>query len=267
MKTRAITGFFFVAVMLAAFFFGPYVFVGFFSLLALLSLFEFYGLIKTTGIYPQQILGLILGLIVCAAAASFWFDASFTRYFSALIIPISVSIFFAELYRKSEKPFNQIAYTFLGLIYTLLPFVFFMAMAFLQRNFNPHFSLGFILLLWTNDTCAYLTGRKLGKTKLFERHSPKKTWEGFIGGLVLTALIAFVISRYFKEVFWLHWIVIGLIISVFGTMSDLVESMLKRSINVKDSGSLLPGHGGLLDRFDGLLMAAPLVFIYLYLVL
>ncbi|MEX8546877.1 MAG: phosphatidate cytidylyltransferase [Mucilaginibacter sp.] len=267
MKTRAITGFFFVVVMLAAFFFGPYIFVGFFSLLALLSLFEFYGLIKTTGIFPQQILGFILGLMVCAATASFWFDTSFTRYFSAFIVPIGVSIFFAELYRKSEKPFHQIAYTFLGLIYTLLPFVFFMAMAFLQKNFNPHFSLGFILLLWTNDTCAYLTGRKLGKTKLFERHSPKKTWEGFIGGLLLTALVAFVISRYFKEVFWLHWIVIGLIISVFGTMSDLVESMLKRSINVKDSGSLLPGHGGLLDRFDGLLMAAPLVFIYLYLVL
>ena len=267
MKTRAITGFFFVVVMLAAFFFGPYVFVGFFSLLALLSLFEFYGLIKTTGIYPQQILGLMLGLVICTAAASFWLDASFTTYFSVSIIPIAVSVFFAQLYRKSEKPFHQIAYTFLGLIYTLLPFVFFMAMAFVQKNFNPHFSLGFILLLWTNDTCAYLTGRKLGKTQLFERHSPKKTWEGFIGGLILTAVIAFVISRYFQEVSSLHWIIIGIIISVFGTMSDLVESMLKRSINVKDSGNILPGHGGLLDRFDGLLMAAPLVFIYLYLVL
>ncbi len=267
MKTRAITGFFFVVVMLAAFFFGQYVFVGFFSLLALLSLFEFYGLIKTAGIYPQQFLGLILGLVICAAAASFWLDASFTKYFSAAIIPIAVSIFFAELYRKSGNSFHQIAYTFLGLIYTLLPFVFFMAMAFLQKNFNPHFSLNFILLLWTNDTCAYLVGRKLGKTKLFKRHSPKKTWEGFIGGLILTALVAFVISRYFKEVFWLHWIIIGFTISVFGTMSDLVESMLKRSINVKDSGGILPGHGGLLDRFDGLLMAAPLVFIYLYLVL
>jgi phosphatidate cytidylyltransferase len=267
MKTRAVTGFFFVVVMLAAFFFGPYVFVGFFSLLALLSLLEFYGLIKTTSIYPHQILGLMLGLVICAAAASFWFNTSFTRYFSAAIIPVGVSIFFAELYRKSEKPFHQIAYTLLGVIYTLLPFVFFMAMAFFNGSFNPHFSLGFILLLWTNDTCAYLTGRKLGKTKLFERHSPKKTWEGFIGGLILTALVAFLISRYFKEISSLHWIIIGIIISVFGTMSDLVESMLKRSINVKDSGSMLPGHGGLLDRFDGLLMAAPLVFIYLYLVL
>lgn len=265
MKTRAITGFFFVLVMLAAFFFGPYVFTGFFSLLALLSLLEFYGLVKTTGIYPQQLLGLILGLVICAAAASFWFDASFSRYFSASIIPLCVLIFYAELYRKTNKPFHQIAYTFLGLIYTLLPFVFFMAMAFLHRNFNVHLPLGFILLLWTNDTFAYLTGRKFGKNKLFERHSPKKTWEGFIGGIVAAVLVGFVISRYFREISAIHWIIVALIISVFGTMSDLVESMLKRSINVKDSGSILPGHGGLLDRFDGLFLAAPLVFIYLYL--
>lgn len=266
MKTRAITGFFFVLVMLAAFFLGQYVFLGVFSLLALLSLFEFYGLIKTTAVYPQQFLGLILGLAICATSVSFWLDASFTGYFLVSIVPIAVSIFFTELYRKSDKPFHQIAYTFLGSIYTLLPFVFFMAMAFLQKNFNFHLPLGFILLLWTNDTCAYLVGRKFGKTKLFERHSPKKTWEGFVGGIAATALVSVLIGRYFKEVSTLNWVIIALIISIFGTMSDLVESMLKRSINVKDSGSILPGHGGLLDRFDGLLMAAPLVFIYLYLV-
>jgi len=265
MKTRAITGFFFVVVMLAAFFCGAYVFLGFFSLLSLLCLFEFYGLIKTTGIYPQQLLGLLIGLIICACSASYWLNASFIGYFSMLIIPLGVAVFFAELYRKSEKPFHQIAYTFLGLFYTLMPFVFFMALGFFQGNFNFHLPLGFILLLWTNDTFAYLFGRKFGKTKLFERHSPKKTWEGFIGGIIATALIAFLISHYFQEISAIHWIIVALIISIFGTMSDLVESMLKRSINVKDSGIILPGHGGLLDRFDGLLLAAPLVFIYLYL--
>lgn len=265
MKTRAITGFIFVLVMLSAFFFGPYVFLGFFSLLALLSLFEFFGLIKTTNIYPQPIWGILLGSVICAAAASFWLNTSFTRYLSASIVPLGVIVFFAELYRKSEKPIHQIAYTFLGLIYTVLPFVFFMAMAFLSGNFNFHLPLGFILLLWTNDTFAYLTGRKFGKNKLFERHSPKKTWEGFIGGIVAAALVAFLISHYFHEISIVTWIIVALIISIFGTMSDLVESMLKRSINVKDSGSILPGHGGLLDRFDGLLLAAPLVFIYLYL--
>jgi len=265
MKTRAITGFFFVLVMLSAFFFGQYVFLGFFSLLTLLCLSEFYKLIKTANIHPQQFSGLIIGLVICAATASFWLHASFTTYFLALVIPLGVGVFFAELYRKTEKPFHQIAYTFLGLIYTLMPFVFFMSMAFLQGNFNFHLPLGFILLLWTNDTCAYLVGRKLGKNKLFERHSPKKTWEGFIGGIMATALAAGLISHYFPEIPSIHWIITALIISIFGTMSDLVESMLKRSINVKDSGSILPGHGGLLDRFDGLLLAVPLVFIYLYL--
>lgn len=265
MKTRAITGFFFVVVMLAAFFFGPYIFIAFFSLLSLLCLLEFFKLIKTDQILPQQIIGLLIGLFICIAAASFWFNASFTGYFLALLVPLNVSVFFSELYQKSEKPFQNIAFTFLGVIYAVLPFVFFMSMAFLSGNFSFHLPLGFILLLWTNDTGAYLTGRKLGKTKLFERHSPKKTWEGFIGGIILTALVALIISRYFQEISWLHWIISGLIISIFGTMSDLVESMLKRSINVKDSGSILPGHGGLLDRFDGLLLAAPLVFIYLYL--
>ncbi len=265
MKTRAITGFFFVLVMLAAFFFGPYVFLSFFSLLSLLCLFEFYGLIKTTGVYPQQILGLVLGLLICITATSFWLNASFTRYFSGLIVLFCVLIFFAELYQKSEKPFHQIAYTFLGLIYTLIPFVFFMAIGFLHHDFNFHLPLGFILLLWTNDTFAYLSGRQFGRNKLFEQHSPKKTWEGFIGGIIVAVIIAFIISQYFLQISIFHWIIVSLIISIFGTMSDLVESMLKRSINVKDSGNILPGHGGLLDRFDGLLLAAPLVFIYLYL--
>ncbi|RYE18344.1 MAG: phosphatidate cytidylyltransferase, partial [Sphingobacteriaceae bacterium] len=189
----------------------------------------------------------------------------FTKYFSGLIVSGSVFIFYAELYRKTDKPFPQIAFTFLGLIYTLLPFVFFMAMAFLQKTFDYHLPLGFILLLWTNDTFAYLFGKQFGRNKLFERHSPKKTWEGLFGGILAAIIVAFIISRYFTQISTFHWIVVSLIISIFGTMSDLVESMLKRSINIKDSGSILPGHGGFLDRFDGLLLAAPLVFIYLYL--
>lgn len=265
MKTRAVTGFFFVVVLVAAFFLGKYVFLGFFSLLGLLCLFEFYGLIKTIGIYPQQITGLIIGLMLCIGTALLWLDASFSVYFLALIIPMALLVFFVELYRKTEKPFTQIAYTFLGIFYCVMPFVFFMSMAFFQGNYNFHLPLGFILLLWTNDTCAYLIGRRFGKTKLFERHSPKKTWEGFIGGIAATVGVAFLISRYFQEAAWFNWVICGFIISIFGTMSDLVESMFKRSINVKDSGSILPGHGGLLDRFDGLLLAAPLVFIYLYL--
>src|ERR1035437_3005527 len=122
-------------------------------------------------------------------------------------------------------------------------------------------------MLWAHDTGAYLFGIKFGKTPLFERHSPKKTWEGLMGGMGISLLVSLILSYFYAELSALHWAVISIIISVFGTYGDLVESMLKRSMDKKDSGSILPGHGGLLDRFDGLLLSAPLAYIYLYLVL
>jgi phosphatidate cytidylyltransferase len=122
-------------------------------------------------------------------------------------------------------------------------------------------------MLWASDTGAYLFGMKLGKTKLFERHSPKKSWEGFFGGVLTSVLVSYIISLFFTE---LSPFVLGgmaVLIVSFGTLGDLVESMLKRSLDVKDSGNILPGHGGFLDRFDGLLIAAPIVYVYLYLIL
>ena len=121
-------------------------------------------------------------------------------------------------------------------------------------------------MLWANDTGAYLVGVKFGRTKLFERHSPKKTWEGFIGGALISAGVALIISHYFTELEWQQWVIMAVLISFFGTTGDLIESMFKRSINVKDSGGILPGHGGLLDRFDGLFLAVPVVYAYLYLI-
>ena len=138
---------------------------------------------------------------------------------------------------------------------------------FQRRVYDIHLPLAFLLMLWASDTGAYLFGRKLGKTKLFERHSPKKSWEGFFGGVFTSVLVAFIISLFFKEISSLVWIGMAVLVVTFGTLGDLVESMLKRSLNVKDSGNILPGHGGILDRFDGLLIAAPVVFTYLYLVL
>jgi phosphatidate cytidylyltransferase len=175
-------------------------------------------------------------------------------------------IFLAELYRKSEAPFHNIAYTFLGILLVILPFNFFHALAFIEGVYNFHLPLGFLLLLWAHDTGAYLVGVKLGKNRLFERHSPKKSWEGLIGGMVTSLLVSWILSHYYTELSALHWAAISLIIAVIGTYGDLVESMLKRSMDKKDSGSLLPGHGGLLDRFDGLFLSVPLVFVYLYIV-
>ncbi|GAA4802761.1 phosphatidate cytidylyltransferase [Olivibacter ginsenosidimutans] len=266
MKTRAITGFFFVLVLLAAVLFSAYAFSIFFLIVALLSQAEFYKMITSDQIKPQVIGGLVLGAVVFSLSIMVTLFAIPSKLL-LLVIPFAIGIYLLELYKKNTHPFLNIALTFFGLIYAVLPFIFFYKLGFLMQDYQYSYPLSFLLLLWTNDTGAYLVGKQFGKHKLFERHSPKKTWEGFIGGLVLSVLVAIVIHHYFGGLTVFQWIGVGLIISIFGTMGDLTESMLKRSLQVKDSGSLLPGHGGLLDRFDGLLVAAPLVYVFLKLLI
>jgi phosphatidate cytidylyltransferase len=265
MKTRAITGLFFVIVMLASLLTGHYPFGAFYLLLGLFCQFEFYGLIKKAGYAPNYSAGLLNGAFIYVAFALISFNHAVQPLL--FLVPVTFSaIFIQELFKKSATPFQNIAFTFLGLAFTIMPFTFFHAMAYVKGDFNFHIPLGFFVMLWANDTGAYLTGRAFGRTKLFERHSPKKTWEGFIGGLVISGVAGYVLSISYTEIEWKQWVSIALLISCFGTLGDLVESMFKRSINVKDSGSILPGHGGLLDRFDGLLIAAPIVYSYLYFV-
>lgn len=265
MKTRAITGFFFVAIMLASLVNGPYIFTAFLGLLSFLCLNEFYTLVKSDNITPNRVAGLIGGLCIFGGN-NLHYILNIDPKFLLISIPVLLSIFIAELYKKSEHPFNNIAYTCLGLVFSVSPFCFLFALGFITGKFDYHFPLGFLLLLWANDTGAYVVGLKFGKTKLFERHSPKKTWEGFFGGMLFTMAVSAVVYYYFPDINWKQWMTIAVLISCFGTMGDLIESMLKRNFNAKDSGNLLPGHGGLLDRFDGLLLAAPAVFVYLYLI-
>jgi phosphatidate cytidylyltransferase len=265
MKLRAITGFFFIIVMLGSLLLGHYVFGAFYLLLSLLCLREYFGLIKQTGITPSLQSGFLNGAFIYCVFALITYDDTNAYHQLIFALPLTLSfIFIQELFKKTEAPFTNIAYTYLGLIFTVIPFTFFHALAYVTGTFNFHFPMAFLLMLWANDTGAYLVGSQMGRTKLFERHSPKKTWEGFLGGIIITAGAAFWISTYFTELGWQQWVWIGVLISTFGTTGDLVESMFKRSINVKDSGGILPGHGGLLDRFDGLLMAAPIVYAYLY---
>jgi len=271
MKTRAITGFFFIIVMLASVLCGHYPFGLFFLILSVLCLREFYSLIKQTGLAPNQVSGIISGVLIYVVFALITAD-QYPEYhklyfkLSFLIVLGITAIFTRELFKKSPSPFTNIAYTLLGLVFIIIPFTFFHALAYVQQVFNFHFPLAFLLMLWANDTGAYLVGVKFGRTKLFERHSPKKTWEGFIGGALISAGVALIISHYFTELEWQQWVIMAVLISFFGTTGDLIESMFKRSINVKDSGGILPGHGGLLDRFDGLFLAVPVVYAYLYLI-
>ena len=184
-----------------------------------------------------------------------------------LMLPLLSLIFIIELFRKKDKPFLNIGITLLGIIYITLPIMLFSMIGIPVNdpgNYRMHLVLGFFIILWSSDTGAYLAGMKFGKHKLFERISPKKTWEGSIGGTALALTVAWILSRYFPELSLNEWLVFAFIIVVFGSLGDLAESLLKRSLNVKDSGSILPGHGGALDRFDGLFGAAPFVFLYLY---
>ncbi len=265
MKTRAITGFFFVIVMLASFMFGRYPFAVFFLLLMIFCVQEFYGLIKQSGLAPNQQAGLVNAFLVFAFFALQQFPEVNQPHKLIFLLPLTMSsILIQELFKKAAVPFSNIAYTFLGIILICVPFIFFHALAYLKGDFDFHFPLAFLLMLWANDTGAYLVGMKFGRTKLFERHSPKKTWEGFIGGILISAGAALIIAHYYHELPWNQWVSMAILISCFGTLGDLIESMFKRSINVKDSGGILPGHGGLLDRFDGLFLAAPVVYTYLY---
>ncbi|WP_426669733.1 phosphatidate cytidylyltransferase [Mucilaginibacter sp. McL0603] len=270
MKTRAITGFFFVIIMVGSTLLGPHTFDIFYLVLSILCLFEFYRLVKQDEIKPSLILGLITGILLYAIFTILAIDNSDPprNHLLLALVPCFAGIFIQELFRKSPSPFTNIAYTVFGLLFTIIPFCFFNALAYLNmyKGFNFHIPLAFLIMLWANDTGAYLSGYFFGRTKLFERHSPKKTWEGFIGGVLISALAAYIISRYYHDLSWDHWVTIAVLISCFGTLGDLVESMFKRSINIKDSGGILPGHGGLLDRFDGLLLSAPIVYAYLYLI-
>ena len=261
---RAITGLIFVAVLIEAIYFHFYSFLFIFTLVIIISLLEFYKILESKDISPQKLTGTIVGVIFFLSVAY----AQATGKFVLILInfPLLFSIFITELFRKKQFPFLNIAYTVLGIVYIALPITLFNLVSISQdANYFPEIILGFFFLLWSYDTGAYLGGRLTGKNKLFERISPGKTWEGAVSGLIISIGIAYIISQYYTLLTFGQWSVVAIIIAVTGTFGDLTESMLKRSLQIKDSGKLLPGHGGMLDRFDALFISVPFVVAYLYL--
>ena len=271
MLTRAITGLLFISTVIAGVYFNSVIALCLFTLIIILGIDEFYGLVKKSNLVAPLIFwGILTGLVSSITIGLILFEMVSIKM---IFIPISMLffIFIIELYRKKENPFINVAYSILGIIYVVVPFAMLFHLGFYKDNaFNDQYSfqiiLGFFLLLWTNDTGAYLAGRFLGKHKLFQRISPKKTWEGSFGGGLLTVGVAFILSLYFTNLDLFNWIVLAIMVAIFGGLGDLVESMLKRSLNLKDSGNILPGHGGILDRFDGLLISVPFIYSYLYLI-
>lgn len=169
-----------------------------------------------------------------------------------------------DLFAKDFKERTSVSSLFLQIKYVVLPFFFLILLPFIESNYNPYLIIYTILIIWTNDSFAFLVGKNFGKNKLFERISPKKTIEGFIGGLFFAIVLGGVVGFYSNEFSVFNWIVIAVIISVFGTLGDLVESKFKRQAKVKDSGTIMPGHGGLLDRLDSLFFLAPFVYLYIH---
>lgn len=262
--TRAFSGTVYVILIMGSIIWGPFAFGILFLFFLVLSLLEFNKLALKAGFKPEKFtflsVGIILYLLVLLYSWDYLAPASLL-----LSLPLLFLIFIVEVFRKEARSFGNIGLSVLGLIYIVIP------LSIINLLFYPGFDIsvpykeflyGFFILIWMNDIFAYLTGTLFGKHKLFNRISPNKTWEGSIGGAVFSVAGAYVLSLFFHELNILEWTGLAFTIIIFGTFGDLFESMLKRNLDLKDSGSIMPGHGGVLDRLDSILFAAPFVFIY-----
>jgi phosphatidate cytidylyltransferase len=193
-----------------------------------------------------------------------WHNITYGNILSLILLPAFSFILIFELYRNLKHPLLNISTTVFGIFYISLPLMLLNHIVYFTGEYSGKILLFIFILIWASDTGAYLFGITLGKHRLFERISPKKSWEGFFGGFLIAQLAAFFIAKYSGTLVFMHWGIIAAIIAVFGTLGDLAESMIKRSIGIKDSGKLLPGHGGVLDRFDSLVFTIPIIFTYLY---
>ena len=255
--TRALSGLLYVALIICCTIYNPWSLYGLYFALMLIALFEFKKLIqlKDNWIYISAIV--VFASFISAKDFSlnqFIFTGVLTLFFPFII----------QLFKKTGET-AQVGKFYLAFFYIAVSFILMVKIPFLinYNSFNPMLLLGVFILVWVNDTFAYLVGKSIGKHKLLERISPKKTIEGFLGGLIFALIASFFIYKYSELLTIKNWLVIALIVVVFGTIGDLIESKFKREAGVKDSGTIMPGHGGILDRLDSVIFAAPFVFYYL----
>ncbi|MES2543556.1 MAG: phosphatidate cytidylyltransferase [Bacteroidota bacterium] len=240
-----------------------------FGIFLLIAVYEFCSLISINKILPIFFSGIVYFIYFKTNFKQdipYLSKPAFELTLTALIITILVAIkgiFF--LFEKENSPIDKLSKYIYLVGYVILPFVFITKIPFGIKGYNPKIIISIFILIWTNDTFAYIVGKSIGKHKLFERISPKKTIEGFIGGVVFAVIASYIISRYYievKESATYIWIVIAVIVGVFGTIGDLIESKFKRIAGIKDSGKIMPGHGGILDRLDSVIFVAPIVFLF-----
>lgn len=274
---RAITGIIFVGVLIGCILGGPISFTLLFALITALTIHEF-------GVIISKQPDVEINKPICMLAGVFlFFGFAYLEVMpgqTEILIPylfLIIYLLVSELYLKKKNPLNNWAYAMMSQIYIALSFAMLNVLAYhsignegelsnYQVQYNPILPLSIFIFTWINDTGAYCTGMLFGKHRLFERISPKKSWEGSIGGGVFSIIAAIVMAHYFPFMPISIWIGLALTVVIFGTLGDLTESLLKRTIGIKDSGNILPGHGGMLDRFDSTLMAVPAAVVYLYII-
>ena len=271
---RTVTGMVYVAVIVLAMTLHPYAYLTLFMLVVGLSLHEFHTLIwhnngtEASTLYPPKNFSRwleIAGGIYLFAASFFYASGRMSEIIYAPYLLFLIFILIAGLYHKRENPVNRWAMTlflqfYCAGLFSMLNFVMFDPV---DKTYHPYYGLLIFIFIWLNDTGAYIVGTAFGKHRLFPRVSPMKSWEGFAGGLVIAWIAALALAGSYPEVSWYHWMAFATMIVVFGTWGDLVESLIKRTYGVKDSGTLLPGHGGILDRFDSMMLATPAIWLYL----
>jgi phosphatidate cytidylyltransferase len=274
MKQRAISAVFFVIAMLGGIFGGYIPFLVLFGVVTAGSAWELMKLvfgIHSDHQFARKMIGMVLatvpfvltGLHFLYPSTSFLAENTQPWVFTVVSFFPFYVLWMVELLLASEKPFTNMGHFLLGLVYVGVPLALLVDIAMVNDEYTPLRVLGILGLNWINDTFAYLTGSLIGKTPFFARISPKKTWEGTLGGIFFTVIIAWGISYYLNVYTPVQWVAIAASVAIFGTVGDLIESMLKRSVGVKDSGNIMPGHGGFLDRFDSFIFLLPFVWIVL----
>lgn len=260
---RTLSGFVYVALVVGSILLSRYyVFPAVFALITGFAVREFQQIANrhlgadvnvNAGLVGAMLL-FIISYLYASGIACFTLFSIYGMYVVAIVI--------YELYRANTNPVNNWAYFIMGQVFIAIPFSLLNYILYINA-FQPLVLLAVFVTIWVNDTGAYLVGITFGKHRLFERVSPKKSWEGFIGGAVFALISGYVFSIFIPEISLVNWLVFSEIIVIFGTFGDLIESLLKRTANLKDSGNVIPGHGGLLDRFDSMLLAAPVILMFL----
>lgn len=269
---RTASGAVMLIVVLGAMLLSKWSFMALMSVIAIGGMWEFYRFSQKAGYEPMKALGIFTGVVMLGAglAVSMFFDTANSGNALVLLVAsiaglilIVPLMFICELYRKSATPIANIATSLLGALYVALPMALLIVVPMLLGGgeWNPWIMILYIFIIWANDVFAYLFGVTLGRHRLFERISPKKSWEGFFGGLLGAMAMGWVAATILDANVPM-WIGLALVAAISGVFGDLVESLMKRSVDIKDSGNIIPGHGGWLDRFDALILSAPFVFIY-----